>query len=327
VSRDLNESLIFVKVAEKGSFVAAAKALGMPKTTVSRKLQDLEQRLGTVLLNRTTRKIALTEAGALYFEHCSRVARDLDEAEAAVIQLQGAPRGWLRVTAPYALALNALSPLLPEFMERYPDVRVELVISNDVLDLFSNEIDLALRVGALPDSGLAARRLATFNSCVYASPAYLERHGEPLVPADLENHRTVVGSHARRGPGRFVWSLRSASEAVEQTVAPVLVVNDPVVLRSAADAGLGICQLPEGFVLPYVALGRLRRVLAAWSGASVELNAVFQRGRAVTPKVRVFVDFLIERFNMERTLWGPQALDCCDAKFASDSRVATTEIA
>src|SRR4051812_7351511 len=179
MARDLNDTLIFVKVAEHGSFVSAARALRLPKTTVSRKVQDLETRLGAQLLHRTTRKLGLTEAGNIYFEHCQRIARELDEAESAVSQLQDGPRGWLRITAPYSIGIAWIAPLLGEFHALHPEVRVEMILTNESLDLIDKEIDVALRVGNLPDSNLVARKLASFRSQVYASPGYIERHGEP----------------------------------------------------------------------------------------------------------------------------------------------------
>src|SRR6476659_530227 len=178
MARDLNDTLVFVKVVETGSFISAAKALRLPKTTVSRKVLDLESRLGAQLLHRTTRKLGLTEAGSVYFEHCQRIARELDEAESAVGQLQSGPRGWLRFTAPYSIGITWIAPLLGEFHARHPEVRVEMVLNNEPLDLIDKEIDVALRIGNLPDSSLVARRLAVFRTQVYASPAYLARYGE-----------------------------------------------------------------------------------------------------------------------------------------------------
>src|SRR5512145_1001731 len=147
MTRDLNDTLIFAKVVEHGSFVSAARALRLPKTTVSRKVQELETRLGAQLLHRTTRKLGLTEAGNVYFEHSQRIARELDDAENAVGQLQGGPRGWLRITTPYSFGVTWIAPLLGEFYARYPEVRVEMMLSNERLDLIDKEIDVALRIG------------------------------------------------------------------------------------------------------------------------------------------------------------------------------------
>jgi DNA-binding transcriptional LysR family regulator len=170
MSRDLNDTLVFVKVVEHGSFVSAARALRLPKTTVSRKVQDLETRLGAQLLHRTTRKLGLTEAGNIYFEHSQRIARELDDAEHAVGELQGGPRGWLRITTPYSLGVMWIAPLLGEYRALHPEVRVDMVLSNESLDLIDKEIDVALRIGNLPDSNLVARRLTVFRTQIYAVP-------------------------------------------------------------------------------------------------------------------------------------------------------------
>src|ERR1700749_2280405 len=157
MTSDLNDTLTFVKVIEGGSFTAAPRELRLPKTTVSRKIRELEQRLGAQLLHRTTRRLGLTEAGTIYFQHCKHVAQALTDAEAAVSQLQGKPRGTLRVTSSYSLMVSLIAPLLGEFRELYPDVNVDLVLSHRTLDLVNEEIDLALRMGTLPDSSLVAR--------------------------------------------------------------------------------------------------------------------------------------------------------------------------
>jgi DNA-binding transcriptional LysR family regulator len=297
MSRDLNDTLMFAKVVETGSFTAAARLLGVPKATLSRKVTVLEQTLGARLLKRTTRRLGLTEAGFTYYEYCARIAREISEAESAVGQLQGTPRGWLRFTAPYALGSDAIAPLLPEFMARYPDVRVEMLLSNKPIDLVATNMDLALRVGVLPDSSLAARQFAIISTQVYASPEYLERHGEPLQPGDLEHHRAVAFSQYRRG-NRFVWTLSDGTDAVDVAVNPVFVVNDPTSVNVALLAGVGIGLMPEPFAAPAVADGRLRHVLGPWLGPSVELNAVFPPGRMHAPKVRAFIEFLIAQFDI-----------------------------
>lgn len=298
MARDLNDTLIFVRVVEHGSFVSAARALHLPKTTVSRKVQDLETRLGAQLLHRTTRKLGLTEAGNVYFEHCQRIARDLDEAESAVGQLQGGPRGWLRFTAPYSIGIDKIAPLLGEFHQRHPEVRVEMVLSNEPLDLIDKEIDVALRVGSLPDSSLVARRLAIFRTQVYASPLYLERHGEPLRPDDLQHHRTLAMQKARRNGGH-VWTLNDGTSDSDFAVNPVLVANDPGALKGALLCGEGLMLAADVMVKPYAEQGFVRRVLAGWTGPTYEMNAVFPRGQVRSPKVRAFVDFLVDRINLE----------------------------
>jgi LysR family transcriptional regulator, regulator for bpeEF and oprC len=313
MSRDLNETLLFVKVVDQGSFTAAARLLGLPKTTVSRKVAELEARLGAQLLNRTTRRLGLTEAGAVYYEHCRRIAGDLEDAETAVQQLQSGPRGWLRFTAPMSLGLNTLAPLLVEFRQRHPDVRVDMLLSNERLDLIANGLDLALRFGALPDSTLVARRLARLQGKVFAGLRYLERHGEPLAPEDLEHHRALAMPSARRGP-RWIWSLTDGRRTEEFAVQPVLVANDPVALKPALFAGEGLLMTSEVVVGAELASGCVRRVLAGWRGPETDLNAVFPRGQALSPKVRVFVDFLLERLSLEAPMPAESSFECCIAE-------------
>ena len=298
MTRDLNDTLVFVKVVELGSFISAAKALRLPKTTVSRKVQDLETRLGAQLLHRTTRKLGLTEAGNVYYEHSQRIARELDEAESAVGQLQSGPRGWLRVTAPYSLGTTWIAPLLGEFHARHPELRVEMVLTNESLDLIDKEIDVGLRIGNLPDSSLVARRLAVFRTQVYASPSYLARHGEPLHPDDLQHHRTLGFPKFRRN-GEYVWPLSDGERSGEFRIDPILVANDPAALKGALLSGEGLMLASDVTIKAYAEQGCVQRVLAGWTGPEMDFNAVFPRGRVQSPKVRAFVDFLVERLNFD----------------------------
>lgn len=329
MSRDLNDTLIFVKVVEQGSFVAAARSLRLPKTTVSRKVQDLETRLGAQLLHRTTRKLGLTEAGNIYFEHCQRISRELDEAESAVGQLQGGPRGWLRVTTPYSLGIERIAPLLGEFHALHPEVRVEMLLTNETLDIIDKEIDIALRVGQLPDSTFVARKLATLRTQVFASVDYLERHGEPLHPDDLQHHRALAMNKQRRN-GSFLWALDDGSGLVDYRVEPVFVANDPAGLRGALLCGEGLMLANDVMVKPFVERGLLRRVLPAWTGPEYELNAVFPRGRVQSPKVRAFIDFLVDRFDFDADYMQVQCPDkrgaCLEAK-ARAAAAADAELA
>lgn len=174
---DLNQLLVFAKVVEHGSFIAASRALGLPKTTVSRKVQELEERLGARLLQRTTRRVALTEAGAIYHEYCSRIVQDIADADLAVGRVHSAPRGELRVSASFSFGMGALVPIVPDFMARYPDIRLQLELRNDAVDLVAEGFDLAIRIGPLEDSSCAVRYLAESRLALYASPDYLARAG------------------------------------------------------------------------------------------------------------------------------------------------------
>ena len=322
MNRDLNDTLIFVKVVEHGSFTAAARSLGLPKTTVSRKLRDLETRLGARLLNRTTRRLALTEAGTVYFEHSRRIAGQLEEAESAVHQLEGSPRGWLRVTAPFTLSETTLTPLLLEFRQLYPDVHLDITLTNDLLDLLENQIDVALRVGPLADSTLVARRLAVYTNQIYASEDYLARYGEPMVPEDLQHHRALVAANHRRGQ-RYCWQLGDGERQEEFEVKPVLVANDPFVGLAMLGAGEGLMLANEVMVNYCMKFPNVRRVLAAWKGPNMELNAVFLGGRVLSPRVRAFVDFMAEKTEMQcifARMGGECALHA--AKSAAGSRAS-----
>lgn len=329
MSRDLNDTLVFVKVVEHGSFIAAAKSLRLPKTTVSRKVQELETRLGAQLLHRTTRKLGLTEAGNIYFEHCQRISRELDEAESAVGQLQGGPRGWLRITAPYSLGIERIAPLLGEFHALHPEVRVEMLLTNEPLDIIDKEIDIALRVGQLPDSNLIARKLATLRTQIFASAEYLKRHGEPLHPDDLQHHRTLGMNKQRRNHG-FVWPLDDGNGLADFRIDPVFVSNDPAGLRGALLCGEGLMLANDVMVKPYVENGYLRRVLSAWTGPEYELNAVFPRGRVQSPKVRAFIDFLVDRFDYDADYMQIQCPDqraACGQARQRAADAATAELA
>ena len=336
MARDLNDTLIFVKVVEHGSFISAAKALRLPKTTVSRKVQDLETRLGAQLLHRTTRKLGLTEAGNVYYEHCQRIARELDEAESAVGQLQGGPRGWLRFTAPYSVGITWIAPLLGEFHARHPEVRVEMLLSNEPIDLIDREIDVALRGGNLPDSNLVARRLAVFRTQVYASPHYIERHGEPVHPDDLLHHRTLAMQKSLRN-GQYFWPLNDGERTNDYRIDPVLVANDPGALTGALICGEGLLLSSDVNMKAHAELGHVTRVLAGWTGPEYEFNAVFPRGQTTSPKVRAFVDFLVERLNFDadymqvlcpdrkRYMASKRASDLAKAQLAKASSRKTTE--
>jgi DNA-binding transcriptional LysR family regulator len=301
MNRDLNDTLVFVKVVELGSFTAASQSLRLPKATVSRKVQDLEARLGAQLLHRTTRKLGLTEAGNVYFEHSKRIARDLDEAESAVSELQSGPRGWLRVTATHSLGTTWIARLLGEFRARHPEVRVELLLSNDKLDIIAGEIDVALRVGKLADSNLAARKLTVFRTAVYATPNYSERLGELLHPDDLIHHRALAQTN-HRSAHAFVWTLGDGNgKPREFPVDPVVISNDPGALRAALLGGEGIMMTSDVMMRGYAERGQVQRVLAGWRGLDVEIYAVYPRGQVQSPKVRAFIDFVLERLDFDES--------------------------
>ncbi|WP_052100802.1 LysR family transcriptional regulator [Novilysobacter arseniciresistens] len=307
MGRDLNETLVFATVAERGSFIAAARALSMPRTTVSRKVQELESRLGAQLLHRTTRSLGLTDAGHVYLAHARRICRGLEEAEHAIGQLQDGPRGWLRFAAPYDVGITWVAPLLGEFHARHPGVRVEMTLGTDEPGLIDTEFDLALRIGDLPDSSLVARRLAVFRTQVYASHDYITRHGEPRHPDDLQRHRTVSLPLGRRNDG-FAWPLAESSAICQPCgvrplcdyrIHPVLVANDFSGLKGALLSGEGLMLACDITIKAHVERDQVRHVLPGWVGPDLALTALFPRGRVPSPKVRAFVDFLVERLTFD----------------------------
>lgn len=291
---DLNDSLVFVRVIEGGSFTAAAHELRLPKTTISRRVRELEERLGAQLLHRTTRRLSLTEAGSVYYEHCRPIAQALADAETAVGQLQGSPRGTLRVTSSYSLMLNLVGPLLAEFRAACPEVQLDLVLSHRTLDLVEDQVDLALRMGPLPDSNMVARRLAILPNRVWASPAYLERHGEPAHPFELQRHAALVTRVARHGGG-YAWPMRKDGSVENYEITPVIEADDPEVLKAPLFAGAGLMMATDMIMRPHAAAGLVRPVLDGWFGRCPELHAVFPRGQLQPPKLRAFVDFLVMR--------------------------------
>src|SRR5262245_50525709 len=187
---DLNEMLVFARVVQAGSFTTAAAQLGMPKSTVSRKVSELEERLGSRLLQRTTRALSLTDVGRTYYDYCARIVGEIEEAERAVSSLQGTPRGLLRVTAP--VNVSFLGPIVSGFLERYSEVQIELFCTQRSVDLIEERYDLGIRAGALVDSTLIARSLGTVRWFVVATRAYLKKHGRPRSPEELKEHRCVL---------------------------------------------------------------------------------------------------------------------------------------
>ncbi|MBK8257916.1 MAG: LysR family transcriptional regulator [Polyangiaceae bacterium] len=288
---DLNEIAIFAKVVQTQSFTEAGRAIGLPKSTVSRKVSELEDRLGTLLLQRTTRKLSLTDAGRAYYQYASRIMSDVEEAGLAVSNLQGAPRGLLRVTTP--LAFDLLAPIVAEYMARYPEVHVEMVCTDRLVDIVDEGFDLAVRAGRLTDSSLIVRHLGSSHSVVVASPAFLKTHGIPKRPQELERFPAVVfGAGADRGR----WTLLKKEDEVTVQARRRLVANDFRILHEAAVAGIGIALLPALRCHNSVQEKRLQVVLPGWRSPDTPFQAIYPSTRLLSPKVKTFVEHLQERF-------------------------------
>ena len=287
---DLNEIVVFTKVVQAGSFVGASRELGMPKSTVSRKVSELEERLGARLLQRTTRKLSLTEVGTTYYQHAARVVAEAEEAELAVTRLQSMPRGQLRVTTP--LNFDYFAPIVASFLVRYPEVDVELVGTDRVVDLVQEGFDVAVRAGHLADSTLVVRTLGALRSVVVASPKFLAKHGTPKTPRELAGFDCLVFG---AGPDRSSWRLFRDGETLTVPVRARFVVNDFEYLDEGARQGLGIAMLPVYRSAGDLREKRLRRILPEWCSAEIPLHVVYPSTRYLSPKVKAFVDHVREQ--------------------------------
>jgi len=288
---DLQDVTAFLAVADTGSFTAAARRLGLAKSNVSRRVARLEQQLGARLLERTTRRLRLTEVGETYHAHVAGAIEQLAEAARSVSQIQGEPRGRLRISAP-ADFNETMGRLVAEFSARWPHIQIDVDLTQRRVDLVAEGFDLALRAGKLEDSSLIARSVGEGASHLYASPAYLERRGEPLDPAALGQHAFVL-FRGRQGELRL--ALDGPDGAREEVlVSGVISALDFGFVRHALLHGAGIGQLPDSLGADDLAAGRLRLVLPRYCLGRAPFHVVYPSTRFLSPKVRVFVDFCVE---------------------------------
>jgi DNA-binding transcriptional LysR family regulator len=284
---DLNEILVFTRVVQAGSFIAASKALGIPKSTVSRKVAELEERLDTRLLQRTSRKLSLTDAGRIFYDHGARIASDVETAERAVTSLKETPRGLLRVTAgPNA---TYLSPIVRDYLKRYPEVRIELFTTTRTVDLVEDRFDIGIRAGRLPDSTLIAKSLGQVAWLFAATPGYFKRRGRPRSPDDLAKHDVL---HFGSGSDRATLHLRRGEEHADIELTPRLVTTENDLLHSAAIGGIGLALLPAYQCIEDLRTHRLERVLREWEAPPTPVHVVYPSTRHVSPAVKSFVDHL-----------------------------------
>ena len=298
--QDLNDMLYFAEVVDAGGFAAAGRTLGIPKSKLSRRVAELESRLGVRLLQRTTRKLSLTEAGELYHRHCVAMREQAQAAEEAVAQVQTEPRGTVRVTCPVTLAHSTVGKLIPAFLERHPHVRVELEVDNRVVDLVEEGIDVALRVRpTLDDSGsLVVKQLGTTQGVLVISPAQIAREGKPQGVEDLKLLSTIAMSAV---DGRTTWKLVGpAGRELDFHHRPVYLADDLFSLRFGALYGTGICILPDYMCGEDLDAGRLVPALPGWAPRPGLVHAVFPSRRGMVPAVRRFLDFLGEHMSGER---------------------------
>jgi DNA-binding transcriptional LysR family regulator len=284
--------VVFAHVAQTQSFSRAAEKLGITKSAVSKHVAQLEADLGVQLILRTTRRLSLTDAGARVFELCSRVASDIDAAREAALDARSSIAGTLRITAPNALGRNYLMPVIAEFLALHPEISIEAVLGDAYVDLLGERIDMALRVGDPGDQSLVSRRIARVEFFLVASPRYLEKRGTPRAPADLAQHEWIVHKPTREN---FI-TLHKGKSSVRVPVRGRLTCNDGPSNLAAAAAGYGIIGLPDFEAAPGLQNQDLVRVLPAWRIEDSALHLTFPPRRHVLTRVRVFAEFVAERF-------------------------------
>ncbi|MBW7981679.1 LysR family transcriptional regulator [Enterobacillus tribolii] len=287
----LTSMSVFIAVVEKGSFVAAADVMNMSPTMVGKHIGFLERRLKAKLLVRTTRRQGLTEAGQLYYEHCRRLVRDADNAEALVNALQATPVGQIRITAPYTLGNHVITPLVTRFLKRYPELRVEIMLADRKVDMIEEGFDFAFRIGDIMDEGLVARALPDYEMMLAATPEYLATYGSPETPAALKHHH-CLGFSQREG-GKF-WQLIGAEEETGSPMTPRLVVNSGEGGRQAALAGFGIVFQSKVILERDIRDGTLVRVLADYPPPTRPLHMLYLPQKEPVLKFDAFSAFMLE---------------------------------
>lgn len=286
----LNDMAMFVEVVKAKGFRRAAEAIGIPNSTLSRRINGLEKSIGLRLLHRTTRKIELTEAGLIYFDRCKRIVDEARLAHEQLGDMVAQPSGLLRASLPVDFATVFLSPLIAEFARRYPGISFEFDLTPKRIDLVSEPVDVAIRMGELANSNLIARELARLPRFLYASPRYLEQFGEPGEPGELAQHACL---RLRTGDAR-AWTLYRDEQAVTVAVTGRFLLNSIGMIRALAIQDMGIAMLAEGIVADDLARGRLRRVLSSWQASPIPVYAITET-RLLPAKTQRFIEFLRER--------------------------------
>jgi DNA-binding transcriptional LysR family regulator len=296
-----SELTFFATLVKAGSLTAAAREMNVTPPAISKRLQQLENRLGVRLLHRTTRRIGLTHEGEVYLENARRILDEIDELESAVSGSRVAPRGLLRVNAPMGFGRTYITPLVSDFAKKYPDVQVQLQLSDHPLILADESIDVAIRFGDLPDARVVARRIAPNRRLLCASPAYLQKHGIPQTPEELPRHNCLILRQNETASG--IWRLTRGRKAHTVKVHGNLSSNDgEVVLKWALD-GHGVLQRAEWDIAKYVRSGRLRLVLEDYALPPADIYAVYPERNHMSAKVSAFIDFLIAGFHKGKQDW------------------------
>ena len=295
---------IVVAVAETQGFAAAARRLGVTKSAVSKRITQIERRMEVQLFHRSTRNVSLTEAGEHYYTHAVRAMEAAQEAEDSVLALQGSPKGRLQVNVPMAFGRLHVAPLIPDFLERYPGIDLDMVMDDRVVDLFNEGFDLALRGGTLADSSLVARKITPLRNVLVSAPSYLSRHGEPLIVDDLAEHNCLQYSYTRDFQE---WTFLYEGSSINCRVRGNYRVNNGEALKDAILGGLGIGRLPSFLAGPEIASGKLVRVLKNYDMPAQALYAIYPDRRHLPTKVRAFIDFIVEHMGGAVPPWDKNA--------------------
>jgi LysR family transcriptional regulator for bpeEF and oprC len=286
----------FARVVEAGSFTRASESLGMPKATLTKLIQMLEAHLRTRLLNRTTRRVTVTADGAAYYERAVQLLADLDELDGSMATSQTMPKGRIRIDVSAPLALLIIIPALPDFHARYPDIQIDIGVTDRPVDLIAENVDCVVRGGRISDQSLIARRIAELHFITCAAPSYLQRHGEPQSPSDLESNHLLVGYFSPQSGQRWPMTFESNGVSTEVSGRYIAAFNDGNSYVAAGVAGLGVIQAPLFMVQQYFSDGRLRPVLTEWTGEAMPLHVVYPPNRHLSTKLRILVDWLVEIF-------------------------------
>ncbi len=300
---DLQGLMTFAEVLETGSFSRAAQTLGIAKSSVSKRVSALERELGVRLIQRSTRKLRVTEEGEALFQRCARIRQELDEAEREVAGFRESPHGTIRLGAPPLFANTRLASLLPEFLSRYPDLKIELRLNEKQSDLIAGGYDISLRTGELADSSLVAQRLCTFKAVLCAAPRYLEIHGRPQHPAEIEDHNYLAWQGPERAPITQLM-FRKGARSYRAKIDSNLSSTDAMSIREAAVNGGGITLLPDFAIHDELDSGLLEVLLDDYDVHSIPLSLVYPQRQQIPLKVRVLADFLKDVFSAGR---GPTA--------------------
>lgn len=310
----LNAMRAFVRVVEAGTFTRAADLLDVPKPTVTKQIQQLEAHLRAKLLNRTTRRVTVTMDGAAYYERALRVLSEIDELDSSMALSQARPSGRLRVDVSTSLGMEVIIPALPGFHARYPEIQIDLGLSDRPADLLAENLDCAVRAGELFDQSLIARRIGEMYLITCATPDYISRHGTPLHPTDIENGHFIVGYRIAGTSRAMPFTYVDHKESIEVRGTYIVSLNEGTGYLAAALAGLGLIQVPTFMVQEHIAAGRLVPLLTNWCSAPKPLHIVYPPNRHLSNKVRVFVDWLAELFAKDDLVQRKSSLKLADGE-------------